>query len=55
MRKNKKSAIKSNVLSPVKVDMNGRKKRDRKTFVISPIRGTSTKSKQWSRSEGWTP
>lgn len=33
----------------------GREERDRRTYVMSPIKGTTTKSKQWSRYEGWTP
>ena len=33
----------------------GREERDRRTYVMSPIKGATTMSKQWSRYEGWTP
>jgi len=32
-----------------------REERDRRTYVMSPIKGATTMSKQWSRNEGWTP
>ena len=32
-----------------------REDRDRRTYVMSPIKGSATMSKQWSRNEGWTP
>lgn len=32
-----------------------REERDRRTYVMSPIKGQTTMSKQWSRYEGWTP
>lgn len=57
-RKRKKNGIKSeissSISSPVKAG-EGRKTRDRKTYVFSPIKGSITQSKQWSRNEGWTP
>lgn len=49
-----KTGIKSEISSPVK-PTESRKTRDRRTYVMSPIKGSVTKSKQWSRYEGWTP
>jgi hypothetical protein len=46
----KKSSISAQITTK-----KARTERDRRTYVMSPIKGTTTMSKQWSRNEGWTP
>lgn len=49
-----KSAIAARITTK-KARKGAREERDRRTYVMSPIKGVTTKSKQWSRNEGWTP
>lgn len=49
-----KSAIAARITTK-KTRRKNREERDRRTYVMSPIKGATTMSKQWSRQEGWTP
>ena len=49
-----KSSIAARI-STNKAKKGARDERDRRTYVMSPITGAVTQSKQWSRYEGWTP
>jgi len=47
-----KAEITSSTQSPVKGDSRSRQFRDRKTYVMSPIKAKDTHALQWSR---WSP
>ena len=55
MHKDGVPKTKSTIHARIKTKKNNREERDRRTYVMSPIKGATTMSKQWSRNEGWTP
>jgi len=55
MHKDGVPKAKSTIHARIKTKKNSREERDRRTYVMSPIKGATTMSKQWSRYEGWTP
>ncbi|MFN9981816.1 MAG: hypothetical protein ACK53Y_17960, partial [bacterium] len=55
MHKDGVPKAKSTIHARIKTKKNNREERDRRTYVMSPIKGANTMSKQWSRYEGWTP